>query len=77
MVPFGIDGFAGVTAIDTRAAGPTVSVVLPVTAPTVALICALPCAGPLARPPAVMVATAVFDDAQVAAPVTTCIDPSV
>ena len=26
VVPFGIDGFAGVTAIDTRVAGPTVKV---------------------------------------------------
>ena len=41
-VPFGIDGFEGVTAIDTRTAGPTVIVVLPVTEPDAALTCEVP-----------------------------------
>ena len=71
-----IVGFAGVTAIDTNAAGPTVNVVLPVTAPDVALICDVPCAAPLARPPAVIVATARFDDTHVAELVTSSNVPS-
>jgi len=75
--PFGIDGFVGVTAIETGVAGPTVKVVLPVTPPEVALIWEVPWAAPLARPPAVMVAAALFDDAQVAEPVRSCVDPSV
>ena len=65
ILPWAIDGFAGVTAIDTNAAGPTVNVVLPVTAPEVAPIWDVPWATPVASPPVVMVAVAVFDDAQV------------
>ena len=65
ILPWAIVGFAGVTAIDTNAAGPTVKVVLPVTALEVALIWDEPWATPVASPPAVTVATAVFDDAQV------------
>ena len=75
--PFGIDGFAGVTAIDTSVAGPTVISVLADTAPEVALICELPCPAPVARPPEVMVPTLVFDDPQVTELVTSTIDPSV
>ena len=37
VVPFGIDGLAGVIAIDARTAGPTVKVVLPETPPKEAL----------------------------------------
>ena len=70
-----IVGFAGVTAIDTNV-GPTVTVVLSVTPPEVALICDVPCAAPLARPPAVIVATARFDDTHVAELVTSAVDPS-
>ena len=76
VVPLGIDGFAGVTATETRVAGPTVNVVLPVTPPEVALTWEVPCAVALARPPAVMVATAVLEDTQVAELVTSTIDPS-
>ena len=60
VVPLGIDGFAGVTAIDTGVAGATVKVVLPVTPAELALIWEVPCAAPVARPPAVMVATALW-----------------
>src|SRR5215467_1839182 len=63
VAPLAMVGLAGVSAIDTSAAGPTVSVVLPVMAPEVALICAVPCAAPLASPLAETVAVAVFDDA--------------
>ena len=71
----GIDGFGGVTASDTSAAGATVKVVAPVTAPTLALIWALPCAAPLASPAAVIVAAA-LDDAQVAEPLRFWVVPS-
>jgi hypothetical protein len=76
VVPFAIDGFAGVTASDTSTAGPTVRVVLPVTPVTAALTCDVPCDAPVALPPEVIVATALFDDAQVAAVVTSWVDPS-
>src|SRR5207249_11517502 len=67
---------AGVTVIDTRAAGPTVKVVLPVTPAEVALIWEVPCATPVARPPAVMVATAVLDASHVAELVKSRVVPS-
>jgi hypothetical protein len=69
-------GFGGVTAIETSAAGPTVSVVLPVTPDEVALIWTLPWARPLASPPALIVARAGFDDAHVSELVSGCVDPS-
>ena len=73
VVPLPIDGLAGVTAIDTNTAGPTVRVVLPVTTPDVALIWEVPWATPVARPPAATVATALFDETQAAELVTTSI----
>jgi hypothetical protein len=57
-----IDRSAGVTAIDTSAAGPTVRVALPVTPPEVAVIWAVPCVAPLATPLDVIGATLVFDE---------------
>ena len=42
VVPLAIVGFAGVTEIETRTAGLTVRVVLPLTEPEVALICEVP-----------------------------------
>ena len=71
-----IVGFAGVTAIDTNVGGPTITVVLPVTPPEVVLIWDVPCVAPEARPPAVIVATAGFDDTHVAELVTSAVDPS-
>jgi hypothetical protein len=65
-----------VTAIDTNAGGWTVKVVLPVTPPEVALIWEVPAAAPLATPPALIVATLVFDDAQVTEPVRSWVLPS-
>ncbi len=59
MVPAAIDWFAGVTAIDDRAAGVTVSVVAPLTAPTVAVIVLPPTPVPVASPPPEMLATGV------------------
>ena len=72
VVPFAIDGVAGVTAIDTSVAAVTVSVVLPLTAPIVAEMTVVPAATPVARPtdPAALeiVAVAVVADAQVTVP---------
>ena len=76
VVPFAIEGFAGVTAIDTRTAGPTVKVVLPDTSPKEALTWQVPGAAPLARPPGVIVATAGLDDTQAAELVRSTVDPS-
>ena len=76
VVPLGIVGFAGVTAIETNAAGPTVRVVLTLTAPKVALICEVPCPAPVARPPALIVAAAVLDEAQATELLRFWVDPS-
>ena len=65
------------TVIEIRLAGPTVSVVLPVTEPAVALIWDVPWPVPVARPPAVMLATALFDDAQTTLPVRSAVELSV
>jgi hypothetical protein len=65
VVPLAIDGFAGATEIDTRVAVPTVNVVLPVTLVVVAVISDVLRPTPVASPPAAMVATAVFEEAQV------------
>jgi hypothetical protein len=65
VVPLAIDGFAGATAIDTGVAVPTVNVVLPVTLVVVAVISDVLRPTPVASPPAVMVATVVFEEAQV------------
>ena len=64
-----IDGFAGVTAIETNAAVVTVRVVVPVTPAELALIVAVPLAIEVARPPAEIFATLVFDEVQVTEPV--------
>ena len=49
-VPNAIDGFAGLTAIDTRTAAVTVRVVLPLTEPEVAEMVAVPVPTPVASP---------------------------
>ena len=63
--PFATDAFAGVTAIDTSACGPTVRVVEPEIAPNVAEIDVGPEARLVAWPPVWIVATPEFADAQV------------
>jgi hypothetical protein len=55
----------GVTAIETRTAWLTVSVVVPVIAPEVAVIVDVPTVAPVARPPAAMLATEGRDELQV------------
>jgi hypothetical protein len=59
VLPFAIEGFAGVTATDTNVAAVTVSVVEALMAPEAALIVLVPAATPVASPPALIVATLV------------------
>ncbi len=68
---------AGVTAIETRAAGATVRVVEPLTEPDVAVIVVLPCATLVASPELLMVATAAVDELHVTVFVRFCVLPSV
>src|SRR6202022_2685257 len=72
VVPLGIDGFAGVTAIDTSVAGVTVSSVEPVMLPLVAEISDVPALTVVAKPVALIVATLVVADAHTALP-STCV----
>ncbi len=65
FVPLAIEGFAGVSAIDTSVAGVTVKVVDPVMPPETALIALVPVATPVANPPAVIVATPVVAELHV------------
>jgi len=76
VFPAATDGFAGVTAIDTRVAFVTVSVVDPTTLPLVALIVELPAFTPVAKPEALIVATVVVPDAHVTLPVKSCVELS-
>jgi hypothetical protein len=74
VVPFAIDGLAGVTAIDTSVAAVTVNVsgglVTPLNA---AVICDVPTPAPVARPAEEIVATEVVADTQVAWLVRSCV----
>lgn len=60
----GIEGLVGVTAIDTRVGGVTVSVVDPLIPPNAALIPDAPAVTPVARPLGAMVATLVLLELQ-------------
>ncbi len=79
VLPAEIEGLAGVTEIDTSVAAVTVRVAVPETLPDVARIVVEPADTDVARPfePAVllMVATAVFVEAQVAEAVKSCVVP--
>jgi len=58
VVPFAIEGFAGVTAIDTKVAAVTVSVSAGLVTPfSVAVICDVPTPIPVAKPAELTVAT--------------------
>jgi hypothetical protein len=74
VVPFAIDGLAGVTAIDTSVAAVTVNVsgglVTPLNA---AVICDVPTPAPVATPAEVIVATVVVPDTHVACAVRFCV----
>jgi hypothetical protein len=76
VVPFTIDGFTGVTAIDWSVAAVMVSVVEPTIEDDVALIVEVPTAVPVARPADVIVAVAAFDELHVAVLVRFCVVPS-
>ena len=73
----GIDGFAGVTAIDVSAAGPTVSVTVTVSPDELALMSVVPSETAPATPAEVIGATATFDDAHDTAFVMSWVLPSV
>ena len=73
--PAAIEGFAGVTAIDTRVGAVTVRVVEPVIDPEAAWIVVLPAATPVARPELAIVATAGDEEVQVKEPVRFCVLP--
>src|SRR6202011_1843584 len=66
VAPLVIEGFAGVTELDTSVAGFTVSSVEPAMLPTVAEIVDVPAPTPVARPVAFIVATACVDKAPLA-----------
>src|SRR5207245_3367209 len=73
--PLEIEGFAGVTAIDTSAAGVTVSSVEPVMLPLVAEIVEVPAPTVVASPVLLMVATVAVPEAHTALP-STCVELS-
>jgi hypothetical protein len=75
-LPFAIEGFAGVTAIDTSVAAVTVRVVEPVMPTETALIWLVPTPTAVAKPAAVIVATVVVTELQVAVPVKFCVELS-
>lgn len=78
MVPFAIDVLAAVIVIDCRVAVVTVSaIVFEVAPPWVAVMLLDPVPAPVARPVELIVATAVFDEVQVAELVRFCVVPSV
>jgi hypothetical protein len=76
VFPAGIDGFAGVTAIDDSVAAVTVNVVDPTTIPLVALIVDVPTFTAVAKPAALIVAFAGVPDAHVTLLVRSCVELS-
>jgi hypothetical protein len=76
VVPRGITGIAGVTAIDTSVAGLTLSVVVPVIDPKVAVTLVLPTAALVASPWLFTVAMAEFALPHVTELVTSSVLPS-
>src|SRR5947209_821102 len=66
-------GLAGASAIDSKAAGLTVSTVVPATPPSVAEIVDVPVLSAVATPVAEMLATAGVAEAQVTWPVRSCV----
>ena len=75
VVPMAKDALAGVTAIDTSTACPTLSVAELLIEPDVAVMVAVPTPCPLANPPLPMLAT-VEDEFQVTELVRSCPLPS-
>jgi hypothetical protein len=68
-VPATTDGFAGVTAIETKVAGVTFRLVEPLMAPLAAVTVVLPIATPVAKPCAFTVATPALAVLHVTVPV--------
>jgi hypothetical protein len=77
VVPMAIDGFAGVTATDTKAALVTFRVVDPLTFPEAAAMVVVPVPVPEASPALETVATAGAEECQVTVAVMFCVLPSV
>ena len=75
-MPLAIEGLAGVTAIDTRVAGVTVSVVLPVMLLEAAWIVVVPAPTAVAKPAALIVATVTTEELHVAVLLRFCVVPS-
>ena len=73
LVPSGMLTVAGLTAIESRAGGPTLRVAVPVIVPEVAMIVALPCPMDEASPALFMVATAAEDELQLTDDVRFCV----
>ena len=75
--PFGIEGFAGVTAMETNEAPVTLKTAGGlVMAPELAVMLVEPAVSAVASPEPLMVATAVFEEAQVAVLVRLAVLPS-
>lgn len=75
-VPRAIEGTAGVTEIESRLAGTTVSVAVSVNAPAVAVMVAVPCAIVVARPLPSMLVTVLSEDVHVTPLTRSCDEPS-
>jgi hypothetical protein len=76
VVPSAAEAFAGVTAIESSAAGLTDRVEELVTLPEVALIVVVPVATLVAKPAPLIVATLVADELQITVFVRFCVLPS-
>jgi hypothetical protein len=76
VLPFAIEGFAGVTAIDISVAEVTVSTVEPLTLPEIAMIVLDPAAFAVAIPPGAIVAVFVFWDCQLTEALRSFVEPS-
>lgn len=74
--PFAIDGLGGFREIETKVAGVTDSVVVPLIVPDAALIVLCPVATLVASPPRLTVATPGTEELHVAAVVRSCMVPS-
>lgn len=77
FVPSAIEGFAGVTEMETRLAGTTVSVAVSLKAPAVAVMVTVPCPAVVASPLPSMLAIPLSEEVQVTPLVRSCDEPSV
>jgi len=76
-VPRAIEGIAGVTEIETRLAGTTVSVAVSLKDPAVAVMVTVPCPAVVASPLLSMPATVLSEEVQVTPLTRSCDEPSV